>query len=100
MRELAARPDVASVAPDAITVVPDRRCPRAEHRARCTQPDLWAPGSTGQGVVVATLDSGVDVSHPDLAGRWRGGTNSWFDPYGQHPTGPGRPDRARHGTMG
>jgi hypothetical protein len=30
------------------------------------------------------MDTGVDVQHPDLAPRWRGGTNSWFDPNGQH----------------
>jgi subtilisin family serine protease len=32
-------------------------------------------------VVVATLDTGVDVLHPDLGSKWRGGSNSWFDPY-------------------
>src|SRR5262249_11006020 len=29
----------------------------------------WARGLTGQGVVVAVLDSGIDASHPDLAGK-------------------------------
>lgn len=47
---------------------------------------LWNIGITGQNVVVATLDTGVDINHPDLAGRYRGGTNSWLDPSGQHAT--------------
>ncbi|PKN13263.1 MAG: hypothetical protein CVU69_02895 [Deltaproteobacteria bacterium HGW-Deltaproteobacteria-4] len=47
---------------------------------------LWSSGITGGGVVVASFDSGVDVSHPDLESRWRGGTNSWFDPYGDSVT--------------
>ncbi|MCB9157744.1 MAG: S8 family serine peptidase [Caldilineaceae bacterium] len=49
-------------------------------------PALWNQGILGQGVVVANMDTGVDISHPDLAGKWRGGANSWFDPYGQHAT--------------
>ena len=63
-------------------------------------PALWSLGDTGQGIVVASLDSGVDVGHPDLAPRWRGGTNSWFDPYGQHPDDADGHDRARHGDDG
>jgi serine protease AprX len=44
-------------------------------------PALWALGYTGKGVVVANLDTGVDIHHPDLKDKWRGGTNSWFNPY-------------------
>ncbi len=44
----------------------------------------WAEGIEGQGVVVASMDSGVDFNHIALKGNWRGGTNSWFDPHGQH----------------
>ncbi|MCG7990571.1 MAG: S8 family serine peptidase [Candidatus Thiodiazotropha lotti] len=42
---------------------------------------LWEREIRGEGVVVGIMDSGVDVNHPDLADRWRGGDNSWFDPY-------------------
>jgi bacillopeptidase F len=45
-------------------------------------PELWNLGYTGAGIVVASLDTGVDLEHPDLQAKWRGGTNSWFDPYG------------------
>jgi subtilisin family serine protease len=48
--------------------------------------DLWSHGVTGQGLVVANLDTGVDMTDPDLAASFRGGSNSWFDPYGQHAT--------------
>jgi len=54
--------------------------------AAVAAPELWQQGFTGQGVVVATMDSGVDTFHPDVGSRWRGGSNSWFDPYGEHAT--------------
>jgi subtilisin family serine protease len=60
-------------------------------------PDAWARGITGKGVVVAVLDSGVDMSQPELAAKWRGGANSWFDPYHEHPDQP--VDLAGHGTQ-
>ena len=46
--------------------------------------NVWAQGHTGQGVVIASMDSGVDYLHEQLNGSWRGGTNSWFDPHGEH----------------
>jgi subtilisin family serine protease len=57
---------------------------------------LWQQGIAGEGVVVGIMDSGVDINHPDLSNRWRGGDNSWFDPYGEHtlPT-----DMVGHGTQ-
>ena len=59
-------------------------------------PALWGQGFNGSGSVVAVIDSGVDVAHPDLAASYRGGSNSWFDPYGQHATPY---DRLGHGTQ-
>ncbi len=46
--------------------------------------DLWALGYYGQEVVVGTLDTGVDLAHSDIGPNWRGGSNSWFDPNGEH----------------
>lgn len=59
-------------------------------------PALWSLGITGQGITVANMDSGVDVSHNDLNSRWRGGYNSWYDPSGEHSTPY---DNHGHGTQ-
>ncbi len=99
IRELAARPDVAAVDENARLAAP-----AAEPGSSAPEPNigltrapvLWEQGITGEGVVVASLDTGVDVAHPDLSARWRGGTNSWFDPSGEHPTTP--VDVSGHGT--
>ncbi|WP_299203909.1 S8 family serine peptidase [uncultured Amphritea sp.] len=42
-------------------------------------PPLWSQGITGDNVVVAVIDTGVDGGHPDLTGRFRGGSNDWLD---------------------
>lgn len=59
-------------------------------------PGLWGLGHEGTGVVVATMDTGVDPYHPDIGAKWRNGANSWYDPYGEHPTTPY--DGNGHGT--
>jgi serine protease AprX len=94
--ELAKHPDVLSISPDDIQIVPAAYGTPEPNISLINAASLWNLGITGQGVVVANMDSGVDVSHADLAARWRGGSDSWFDPYGQHPTTP--TDLSGHGT--
>jgi subtilisin family serine protease len=105
IRQLAARPDVREVRPILTIQAPSPTAvpfgPAAAGAAEpnlgvVNAPALWDLGLRGQGVVVANMDTGVDVSHPELASRWRGGTNSWFDPNGEHPTTP--TDVNGHGT--
>ncbi|MBA7676026.1 hypothetical protein ES703_84266 [subsurface metagenome] len=47
-------------------------------------PELWNLGFTGEGIVVASMDTGVDLDHPDVNSQWRGGENSWYDPHGEY----------------
>ncbi len=57
---------------------------------------LWLRGYSGQGIVVATVDTGVDLHHPAVQRSWRGGANSWFDAFGESD----RPvDSLGHGTQ-
>ncbi|MCK1810087.1 MULTISPECIES: S8 family serine peptidase [unclassified Micromonospora] len=57
---------------------------------------VWSElGVTGSGVVVGSSDSGVDGRHPALAGGFRGGDDSWYDPW-EDRRAPA--DRGGHGT--
>lgn len=92
---LAHNPNVLSITPDNIATVPASGAAEP-NISQVNAPLLWGQGFFGQGVVVANMDSGVHVNHPDLAAGWRGGDNSWYDPYGQHTTPV---DLNGHGTQ-
>ena len=102
IRELADRDDVEEVIPDRIVSLEQPAAAQAVavpgwNLTMIGAPVLWNLGYTGQGVVVANLDSGVDINHPALASKWRGGANSWFDAISTPPTT--RPfDDNGHGT--
>jgi VCBS repeat-containing protein len=99
-RELADLPGVESIRPDYVLQAPAVTLgaggPAEWNLNTIGVPDLWALGYSGAGVVVASMDSGVDPDHPDLVGKWRGGANSWFDPHGEHATPY---DALGHGTQ-
>ena len=99
IRDLAARGDVLRITADETLPGPsptETSASAEPNIALMNAPALWSLGFRGQGIVVANMDTGVDLSHPDLTTRWRGGTNSWYDPSGQHPTVP--TDMNGHGT--
>ena len=72
INELSQHPDVLTISSDDLRIVPAYGTPEP-NISLVNAPALWSQGYTGQGIVVANMDSGVDVNHPDLSTRWRGG---------------------------
>ncbi|MEG3937632.1 S8 family serine peptidase [Microcoleus sp. S36b_A3] len=54
-------------------------------------PEVWAQGLTGDGIVVAVIDSGIDYNHPDLTG------NVWSNP-GESGVDAGGRNKASNGV--
>jgi bacillopeptidase F len=100
IRSLLTDPDIVRIRPDRASFAPmpmaGDAAPVEWNIAAIDVEPLWQRGYFGGSTVIAVMDTGVDVNHPGLASNWRGGTNSWFDPYGEHATPH---DRSGHGTQ-
>jgi len=77
---MAARPDVAYITPDDAFKVPLEQPEAVAAAPQAVQwnlslvhaDSLWAKGITGQGIVYANADTGVDWQHPALKSHYRG----------------------------
>jgi subtilisin family serine protease len=119
MRELAARPEVERVYADEPYQTPapvplDGPAPAPSsvrwNLETIGAPDTWSTfGATGQGIVVANLDTGVQFDHPALVNQYRGNLGggsfdhayNWFDPFqacGNPSLAPCDNDVDGHGT--
>ncbi|MEW9550920.1 S8 family serine peptidase [Nonomuraea sp. NPDC050783] len=95
--EIAKLPEVERILPVRTLSLPKPVEGRAEARVNAVEwnidrigaPRVWSEtGDRGEGIVVATIDSGVQFDHPELAASYRGrsadGTLShdynWYDP--------------------
>ncbi|MBO4328570.1 MAG: S8 family peptidase [Bacteroidales bacterium] len=83
----------------AVSVAYDDRREIAQNLLQVNVPEVWAQGYTGQGVVVAVIDTGVSLTHADLQGCfWEGGIdypNHGYD-FANHDNDP--TDQNGHGT--
>jgi len=73
--------------------------------ARVHAPQVWSLGYTGQGIVVASCDTGVDWDHPALVQHYRGSAGNhdydWYDVWDEYdvPTDPSGHGTHTVGTM-
>ncbi|MEU6723834.1 S8 family serine peptidase [Nonomuraea wenchangensis] len=112
--EIAELPEVETIAPVRTLSLPKPDKATAEARVNAVEwnidrigaPRVWSEtGNRGEGIVVATIDSGAQFDHPELAASYRGknpdGTvthdYNWFDPARVCPTSAPC-DNNGHGT--
>ncbi|EXG79494.1 S8 family serine peptidase [Cryptosporangium arvum] len=98
---LAARDDVAAVQPNPeLRPIPEAATAGSADTRTLTgtpanletikAPQAWREGTDGRGIVVGFSDSGVDARHEALRDTYRGGADSWHDPWNRTtvPTDP------------
>ncbi|MFI1399747.1 S8 family serine peptidase [Streptomyces sp. NPDC020681] len=112
--QIAARPEVAALEADDPITIPDPLPGTDEPRLdavewnvdRINAPKVWSElGVRGDGVVVASIDSGVQFDHPAVKAKYRGLKSdgsydhayNWFDP-AKVCTGTAPCDNNGHGT--
>lgn len=114
INELAARDDVTSIRAEEQWQIPTPLPGTSEPTVQAVEwgvnrvhaPDVWSQfGTRGEGIVVASIDTGVQFNHPALVAQYRGLQEdgsfdhdyNWYDPSLVCP--PGIPcDNAGHGT--
>ena len=70
-----------------------------EHVSQVNAPQVWNQGYTGEGVLVAILDTGVNYEHPDLADHlWDGGAQYPNHGYNSYDGSNNTMDNRGHGT--
>lgn len=100
VEQLALLPSVDSIRLDSTLALPETQAvgsaPAEWNLNTINANQLWSSGFTGQGAVIASIGTGIDAEHQDLAGKYRGGNNSWYDPNGEHAVPH---DVSGHGTQ-
>lgn len=70
-----------------------------EHVTQVNAPQVWEQGYTGEGVLVAILDTGINYEHPDLADHlWDGGSQYPNHGYNVYDGNNETMDYRGHGT--
>jgi subtilisin family serine protease len=114
--ELAARPEVAEIASDEPQRMPQPIAGKEAAQVQATEwnidriraPQVWSTFNVrGEGIVVASIDSGVQYTHPALVNQYRGRqpdgsfnhNYSWHDPSNVCDNSRSAPcDNTGHGT--